>query len=310
MRYPQDLEFRPVTLSDGDQFIFLLNKTYARKKTIEYYKWQFLESPLRNVLMGAFLNEKLVGCFGLQCHKLNNGLIAGQAIDLIVHEKFRRQGIFIKLGEVATNYFDNSLDFCFSLPNALGRRALDALDYKTVMAINTFVLTKLKKKSNCDSERIIETWDNPTIENNKKLLGKGLYFIREIDELKWRFAENPSYTYSIIRCDENTFAIVKIFVDPITQEHFGDIVDFGFNAKDINTLEKLFCSATNYLINKGVKNVTCWGSSYNLLRILNKIGFVQTGQERYFCVKCFEPDHEYLYNSSNWFLVEADAEIY
>ena len=146
------IEFRPVTISEGDQFVSLMNRTYARKKTIEYFKWQFFDSLLKSVLMGAFLKERLIGCFGLQCRKLNNDLIAGQAIDLIVGEKFRRRGIFTKLGEAAVDYFGDSLDFCFSLPNASGREALGgSLGYKTIMVIKTLVLTTVKGKNNYNS---------------------------------------------------------------------------------------------------------------------------------------------------------------
>ncbi len=305
------IEFRPVTISEGDQFVSLMNRTYARKKTIEYFKWQFFDSLLKSVLMGAFLKERLIGCFGLQCRKLNNDLIAGQAIDLIVDEKFRRRGIFTKLGEAAVDYFGDSLDFCFSLPNASGREALGgSLGYKTIMVIKTLVLTTVKGKNNYNSARIIETWDDLAIEDNKKAQNKSLYFVRDLEELKWRFGDNPDYSYSIIKINGDAFAIVKIFVDPVTHEHFGDIVDFGFKVEGVSLLQNLFCSAANYLREKTVSGITSWASSNNLVRILDRIGFVQTSQERYFCINVFKSGHEYLHDASNWLLVQADAEIY
>jgi hypothetical protein len=33
-------------------------------------------------------------------------------------------------------------------------------------------------------------------------------------------------------------------------------------------------------------------------------------QERYFCVKVLDPEYTYLYDFTNWQLVQADAEIY
>jgi len=266
---------------------------------------------LRSVLMGAFLKERLIGCFGLQCRKLNNDLIAGQAIDLIVDEKFREQGIFSKLGEAAVNYFGDSLDFCFSLPNASGRKALGkSLGYKTIMVIRTLVLSRAKRKNNYDLARIIETWDDLAIEDNKKAQSKSLYFVRDLEELKWRFGDNPDYSYSIIKINGDAFAIVKIFADPVTQGRFGDIVDFGFRVEGVSLLENLFCSAADYLREKAVKKITSWPSSNNLVRILDRIGFVQTSQERYFCINAFQSGHKYLHDASNWLLVEADAEIY
>lgn len=305
------VQCRPVGVGEGEQFISLMNRTYARKKTMEYFRWQFFDSPSRNVLMGAFLKARLIGCFGLQCRKLNNGLIAGQAIDLIVDEKFRGRGIFTELGEAAMNYFGDSLDFCFSLPNASGRKALEkSLGYKTIMVIRTLVLTRVKKKSNYDLTTIIESWDSPGIKDNKKAQSKGLYFVRDLEELRWRFRDNPDYSYSIIKTNEDAFAIVKVFTDPITQERFGDIVDFGIRVEDASLVETLLCSAANHLRGKAVKKVTCWASSNNLVMMLDRIGFVETSQERYFCMNLFQSGHEYLYDASNWLLVEADSEIY
>lgn len=305
------IEFRPVKISEGDQFVSLMNRTYARKKAIEYFKWQFFDSPLKSVLMGAFLKERLIGCFGLQCRKLNNGLTAGQAIDLIVDEDFRGRGIFSKLGKAAVDYFGDSLDFYFSLPNASGRGALGgSLGYKTIMVIRTLVLTTVGEKHNHDLARIIGTWDDLTIKNNKKAQSRSLYFVRDLEELKWRFGDNPDYGYSIIKINGDAFAIVKIFVDPVNQEHFGDIVDFGFKVEGVSLLESLFSSAADYFREKAANKVTCWPSSNNLVKILDKIGFVETSQERYFCINVFQPGHEYLYDASNWFLVEADAEMY
>ena len=140
-----DIELKPVPITSGDLFVSLMNKTYARKKTLEYFRWQFFGSPLKTVLMGAFLRDRLIGCFGLQCRRLNNDLTAGQAIDLIVDEEFRRQGIFSRLGKAATDYFKDSPDFYFSLPNASGREALEgSLGYKTVLLIKTLELDTRK----------------------------------------------------------------------------------------------------------------------------------------------------------------------
>ncbi len=302
------VEFRPVTITEGDQFVSLMNKTYTRKKTLEYFKWQFFDSPLKTVLMGAFLKERLVGCFGLQCRRLNNGLRGGQAIDLIVDKEFREKGIFTKLGEAATEYLGDSIDFCFSFPNSSGREALGgSLGYQTVAVVKTMETRAVKGNGPAE---IVETWNDLAVKDNRKGNGNDLFFIRDLAELNWRFGHNPEYSYTIIRISGDAFAIVKVFVDPVTRERFGDIVDFSYPEGDASLLEGLFCTAGDYPRKKGINKITCWPASAYISRILERIGFTEAGQERYFCVNTLRSGHEYLLEASNWLLVEADAEIY
>ena len=307
----QDIEFRSVSFSEGDQFISLMNKTYTRKKTLEYFKWQFFDSPLKTVLMGAFLNYRLIGCFGLQCRKLNNGLIGGQAIDLIIDNEFRGRGIFPILGKNALDFFKKDLDFGFVLPNIAGKKACEeSLSWKNILTIKTMMLMKFHSQYNNSRVRITENWDDFAFEDNRKGSTEFLYFLRGKDELKWRFGENPEYKYSVVRMDDS-FAIVKVFVDPITKEYFGDIVDFGYDMENISLIKKLFCSVVDYFRRRDIKKITVWAIPNTFLHeILEKIEFIESKQERYFCVKSFKSDYKYLHNAENWLLVEGDAEIY
>lgn len=305
-----EIEFRPVTVNEGDQFVSLMNRTYPRKKTIEYFKWQFFDSPLETVLMGAFIKDRLVGSFGLQCRKLSNGLTGGQAIDLVIDGELRGKGIFSELGNAAMERYRGLVDFYFSFTNPYGKQALcGSLGFKNVMVIKTLTLNTEKLISEHKPGEIIETWDASFIRDNGKAEDGRLYFLRDSVELKWRFGDNPDHRYTIIRIDKDAFAIVKIFVDPVTGEDFGDIVDFSYRFDD-GLQENLFYPAAEYLKEKAVNRVTCWPSSPDLVRVLRIIGFKETTQERYFCLNALQSGHGYLYDASGWFLVEADAEIY
>lgn len=304
------IKFRPVMINEGDQFVSLMNRTYNRKQTIEYFKWQFFDSPLKSVLMGAFIKDRLVGSFGLQCRKLNNGLTGGQAIDLIIDEELRGRGVFRALAKEAIGQHSDSVDFYFSFTNPSGKEALcGSSGFKTVKIIRTLVLETLKLKVEDKPAEIMETWDIPGVQDNSKPADGWLYFLRDSVELKWRFGDNPDYKYAIIKADGDTFAVVKIFIDPLTGENIGDIVDFSYRFND--GLEgNLVYSAAEYLKNKSVSGITCWPSYPDLARVLRTIGFEETDQERYFCVNALHKGQDYLYEASKWCLVEADAEIY
>lgn len=307
----RDIEFRPVLLNEGDQFISLMNKTYTRKKAVEYFKWQFFDSPLKSVLMGAFLNYRLIGCFGLQCRKLNNGLIGGQAIDLIIDKEFRGRGIFPILGKKALHLFKKDLNFGFVLPNIAGRKACEkALRWENIVTTKTMMLMEFRSRDNNNRVRITENWNDFAFEGNRKGPTEFLYFLRGKNELKWRFGENPEYKYSVVKMDDS-FAIVKVFVDPITKKYFGDIVDFGYDTENICLIKKLFCSVVDYFRRRDIKKITVWAMPNTVLHgVLEEIGFMESEQERYFCVKAFRSDYKYLRNAGDWLLVEGDVEIY
>ncbi|MDD5530163.1 MAG: hypothetical protein PHX21_09060 [bacterium] len=308
-----DLKFAPVLEKDGNQFISLMNKTYNRKKNFDYFQWRYMESHLNTVLMGVFLDEVLIGCFGMQCVKLNNGLVGGQTLDLIVDEKFRGMGIAEQMGKELINCFPYKFDFSYGLANPMGRKALKkllGLDY--IETIRTMTVENFIEKNNKSYQIEIEEFNTFSFKDNQKAGLAPLYFLRSAEDIKWRFGKNPEYSYYIIKL-EDAFSIVKIFIDPVTQERFGDIVDFGYLTKDELKLSELFYGSLRFLKEKGVKKTTMWALPGNFLYdISKKIGFTETNQERYFVLAVFKEldKNKYLYDIKNWFLVESDAEIY
>ncbi len=306
-----DLNIRPVSIHEADQFIFLLNKTYSRKKTVDYFKWQYFDTPLKTALIGAFLSNKLIGCFGLQCRMLNNGLVGGQIIDIVVEEEYRGKGIFSEMANYAFDYFRNEMDFGFILPNVAGRQATEkALSWKNLYTIKTLMCKSYSRVFERDSNiTVIDDWSNIVLGNKKDSLNM-LYFVREKEYLQWRFGKNPEYRYVIIKRDD-FFVVAKTFIDPVTGGKFGDIVDFGYGSKNLNPIRAIFISAINYFIESGIEEVTTWAFPHTpVYTILKNIGFAESQQERYFCLKPFRPHLDYLNDINNWFLIQADSEIY
>ena len=307
----RNLIIRPVTLLEGNKFVIMMNKAYTRKKTLEYFKWQFFDTPLNTTLFGAYLADRLIGFFCFQCRRLNNGLICGQAIDLLVEKKYRGKGIFTRLGQEAMKLVSDKIDFAFVFPNVNGRMATEkGLNWKHIANIKTLMLRDFYNLD-CDGDvAIIEKWDDTKIKNNEKDIKDCVYFLRGKKELFWRFAENPEHSYTIVN-GEVGYVMVKIFIDPLTGDKFGDIVDFSFSKFNNELLRKLFLQAISYLKGQGVMSVTVWAiPNTQIFLILKEIGFSETNQERYFYGKVFRDGLDYLYNIKNWFVVESDTEIY
>jgi GNAT superfamily N-acetyltransferase len=299
----ENVVYRPARESDIPMLVSLINSQYIRKKTGDYFHWQYFNSCYETVLMCAFKNDALIGTFGLQKRMLRNRLISGQAIDLLVAPEWRGKGIFGELGRRATEFFQD-LDILCVLPNANGKIAAErALGWKTIGKIDSMC----KNVSKEDGAREMKEHEHSVVFDRHDFM----QFVYSATIRKWRFEKNPIYKYDYVKLDSASFAVTKIFEDPVTHKRYGDIVDFECQLLDPDRLADLFKAASKHLQQQHVDTVTTWAlPGTPLLQAIKSLGFTVSPQERYFCVKALKPQHEFLYDYSCWHLVQADAEIY
>ena len=296
--------YRSAIESDVAGMVSLMNSEYARKKRPSYFIWQYFHSAYPTIVMTAIVNEEIVGLFGLQKRKLNSGAVVGQAIDLIVASKWRKRGIFTQLGNKAISYWDD-LDLLLVLPNQNGKNACErSFGWITIGKIDEMVLlvvdSKLIKPHNSDTYISLEN-DRSRYES----------FIYDDRIRSWRYDQHPDHRYGYVHLASGEFAVTKLFIDPINENCFGDIVDFECDAADETKLEELFIKTCARLIEDGVEAITTWViPNTPIYPIVKSLGFAEEPRERYFCVKILNPRYEKLYDISSWHLVQADAEIY
>lgn len=296
------VNFRLVKESDLPQIVDLTNSQYARKKKESYFIWQYFNSHYPSILMCAFKGSRVIGTFGFQKRRLNNGAYVGQATDLLVAPEWRRKGIFRELGKRAISYFQD-LDLLCSFTNLNGRIACErAFNWKTVSKINLMCLPT-KEKGN--SLRPLKKF-----KYNIKLDNFTRFSYSKRTRL-WRYDKHPDYKYTYVRLNNEIFAVTKLFRDPITGVLYGDIVDFECEFNKTVFLRELFLKASIYLKKEGVEFITTWAlPSTPLRKVVELLGFIEVAQERYFCLKVLNPKYEDLYNISRWHLIQADSEIY
>lgn len=299
----EPIDFRLAEISDIPQLVDLMNREYLRKKRESYFLWQYFHSSYPTILMGAFFGAKLMGMFGLQKRKLQNGLNVGQAIDLLIASEWRKKGLFLKLGEKAFQCFEN-LDLLCVLPNLAGKNACEkSLKWKTLGKIHSMSLL---------SENLINIKDEKSIfsENvDRKNTFSMFYYDERIRN--WRYDQHPEYHYDYIFLDSGEFAVTKIFIDPVEKWKSGDIVDIKCALNDKKLLKELLIKAIYYLKKQNMEIITTWALPHTALhQVLESLGFSETPQERYFCMKVLKRQFEYLYDINRWHLVQADAEIY
>jgi GNAT superfamily N-acetyltransferase len=289
------IEYRATTEKDIPQMWALMNAQYHIKKNEAYFYWQYFHSYQPSVSIGAFDGNRLIGIFGMQKRKLENGIYAGQAIDLLISPEYRGQGIFSKLGLKASEYFDDIGLLCV-LPNKNGKEACEkSLGWKCITQINCFVSHKILKP------------EEHVIQGNSKERLRSFYSDQQF--LEWRFDHHPYYQYRTIHLEPDVFIISKIFKDSIRDVIHGDIVDLYCPKAAL--LPDLILHSNNVLFEQGVDSVYAWAMKHSYTHeILQTLDFQEFPQERYFCVKILNPDYDHLYDPAQWNLVPADTEFF
>lgn len=294
-----DITIRTADTCDEPGFTELMNKQYKRKKTKDYFYWHFINAPIPVKLFVAYYKEKLVGFYGVQIHRLIDNNFCAFTVDLLIKPEFHNRGICALLEYEAVQYaIKYNCNSITSLSNLNGSNVHKAMEWKNITIIKTLSLANQK---------------NIFLEVKSELIGchELTSFSKNKEYRHWRYSKHPDYDYKYINISPDIFAIVKIFTDPVNKKRYGDIVDFECNMNNLTLLTELFLKTSRYLLEQGIDSVTTWALPHTpLYPLLQSIGFEETAQERYFCIKVLKHEYNYLYDISQWHLVQADSEVY
>ena len=97
-----ELTWRTRRYQPGDEhdLLALFNRTFSKQRSLEHWRWQFEHNPYAPPTMIVARRESddlLAGSHVIMPIALNTSgtrVLAGHTLDLVVHEDFRRQGLF------------------------------------------------------------------------------------------------------------------------------------------------------------------------------------------------------------------------
>jgi hypothetical protein len=119
------------------------------------------------------------------------------------------------------------------------------------------------------------------------------------------------YTYFKVSLEEEKFAVVKTFVDPVSSVRYGDIVDVECCPHDREALARLAGKAIACLRSEGAAIITTWATPGSPVRsVVESLGFRECTHETYFGLKSLDRKHDYLRDFDKWYLQQADATNY
>jgi GNAT superfamily N-acetyltransferase len=281
-----------------------MNQQYARRKTTEYFDWQFFQ--LENAkYLSAFKEQTLIGGYGVQIYNQNAATLPTicKSMDWIVDLKFRNRGLALLLiNEVETWATAAGVDVIATFTNRNAWKALTSTGY-CGFKVDSMTFNPVQVKQDIKADHFTE---KKTSKNEICT-----WFHKSQTWRYWRYDQHPDYKYDHIILETGEFAVTKIFIDPITSVSYGDIVDFECSLADQDKLGTLFQKACQHLTIQGIEEITTWALPHTLLyNILLANGFYAKPAERYFCIKILNPEFEYLNQLHNWHLVQSDSEIY
>ena len=107
---------------EGDERgILKLMKLSGIERTGEHWFWEYKNNPFGHLIGVAELNGQIVGQMALIPTYMKIGdkaTMGSQAVDLVVHPKFRRQGMFLAIGKMLTTEAGKEgIDITYGFPN-------------------------------------------------------------------------------------------------------------------------------------------------------------------------------------------------
>jgi len=101
--------------------ILELMKLSGIERTIEHWVWEYKNNPFGHLIGVAEHNGQIVGQMALIPTYMKIGdkaTMGSQAVDLVVHPKFRRQGMFLAIGKMITKEAGKEgIDITYGFPN-------------------------------------------------------------------------------------------------------------------------------------------------------------------------------------------------
>ena len=303
--------FATSSLKDSESFCSLYNSTYVRKINNDYYTWQFFSTPFPSYLFFAELHGEVVGSIGVQVKQIlpkkQNAL---SIIDMMVSPQCRGKGVFSGLMKAAIQFGNKYLPFCaIVMANEVGKDSIcGSLGWSCITEIETM---QMVLKGDCTGINLsIENSTHQVFEELPGLHQNNLYHVsHNIDYYRWRFQTHPMHNYKIVRNDFSAYSILKVFQNPVTLAKYGDIIEIA--GKEMNGIKEIGDRSLKQFQSMGVYTITTWMQTNTLWdQIGRELGFMGTGQMRFFCINALSNSDNKLLDSGNWFMQPSDTEIY
>ena len=295
----RSIQVRAAGPADIPGLVRLFQRHYAQHKPAAYFAWQFFAPEMPAALIVAEADGEVVGSFGFMKRALTHGLRAAQAMDMLLDEPFRGQGLFARMAAQAAAAFPE-VDVRLVLANRAGMAAVTRrLGWSVVAQVPVYAASladatgmpvspaPIEAESGAESLRI---WYDEIVE-------------------AWRFAAHPVNRYHRLEAS-GLRGHLKCFADPgDPSRRFGDIMRVA--PGNSGQREAWLRCALDWFRAEGVGECGLWSLPGNpLAETALRIGFRPRAQERWLCAQFPGAGAGEALRTGRWDVCAADAEFY
>ena len=324
-----DWKIRKFRESDKEDFLKWRELVARRKKNREYLLWEYFNGPWgpTNTTIADFQNQ-IVGQYSTQGYEafyLGKKMKASLSFDTGTHPDFRRQGIFVSLGN---HHFEEegkqNVHFSTGFPNENFWPGGKKFNWHGLCPIplleNDEVYDLSHKLQNEYEFTEIKEFDeefNGFSENFKDQIP--IYLNRTREFLNWRFYEKPNlkhlkYEYLKFKIYDRTGELISYIVTKDFQsqdQRILHLVDFLLPEDD-----NLYKAVLNFLVESAkkqkIKKISLFSNRLHpFSNYLKKFGFNYADTKRVFIVRANNDylDKEVLFDEKNHFFTMGDSDV-
>jgi len=324
-----DWKVRRFDEKDKKDFLNWRKLVARRKKSKEFLMWEYFNGPWGPTETTiADYQGKIVGQYSTQRYEafyFGEKIKASLSFDTGTHPDFRRQGIFVTLGNHHFKEEGNQeIHFSTGFPNENfwpGGKKFNWHGLCPIPLLENEAIHELPKELIKDYEfQEITSFDEEFKGFSEKFKDQiPIYLNRTRDYLNWRFCEKPDleqlkYSYLKYKIFDKSGEFISYIVLKYFQaenQMILHLVDFLIEEDEI-----LYKAVLNFLLenanNNGVKKISLF--SNRLLpfsKFLEKVGFKYAETKRVYIVRANNDflDKEVLFDEKNHFFTMGDSDV-
>ncbi|MFH1798625.1 MAG: GNAT family N-acetyltransferase [Candidatus Omnitrophota bacterium] len=321
-----NIEFKKFSIKMNAELVGLFREVFCKNIKKKYFKWRFLENPIKkNLTIAALKNNKIIGFSALtpvNTFLNKKPIILAFSGTSMIHPEMQRKGLYTVMAEeLYNNAYNQGVDCIVGYPNTnshYGRKT--KLNWKDIYEIPTFSLfLDNYSKNTIKNDRAAEIDFNASVSKNiDKFVDINInrypiYFKRNFQFYKWRFINHPFNKYFFIEAKKNnkTAGLItfKYYKNGLSSEV--DILDLLYDYKSdmfMNWINQVIL----YFKRRNVKRINIWMNTNTLLHDkLECFGFENSCPITYLSYHSRKNKvEESISNYKNWNISMCDSDIF
>lgn len=276
------MEIRGYQKGDETKILELFQLSFGKKMAEEYWEWRFSNNPFSEEYRIDLMwdGDQLVGHYAVSPIEMivdKNVITTALSMTTMTHPNYGGKGIFSQLAEsLYDKLSQDGFQMVWGFPNNNSHYGFNKnLNWKDI-ALQGMMSVEVKHFERSFIDNVAFDSVFKFTESESSILNatnKKIAINKTVNYLNWRYFQNPTATYKVLKLKEKNciivYKVITSFTDPNKNEI--DVMDLNFN-NDQLTLNELISSVLNN--EENILKINLWDSLFSDNQIaLEKAGF-------------------------------------